>query len=174
MTNTAGNTACSVPVVLEGHLLDSLTLAKVIDTIQKQGGEYTFNHIQVGSRKQDISSTTDDARLAPCPAPGQPPDNAIPVKLPSEVRIQGQWVDVANEGGEFYTVVDTQKRTAWLKHRDDLTPADQVVVSQTGIEPELSGHEPVPFHPAPVFLPCGRHAAFRRKAQDFDVPAHVL
>lgn len=157
-----GNVAVSQAVVLEGHLLDSLTLAKVIDTIQKQGGEYTFNHIQVGNRKQDISSAhltlsapdeaklkalldllapygvkvsdENDAKLAPCPANGKPPENAIPVKMPVEVRINGEWVDVSNEGGEFYTVVSPTDKLAVLKHRDDLAQGDQVVVSQTGVE----------------------------------------
>lgn len=154
------NVAVSAAVVLEGHLIDSLTLAKVIDSIQKQGGDYITNHIQIGGEKQDISSASitvtapDDGKLesilnelAPygvktamednastqnCPAKGEPPDGALAVKLPAKVKLNGQWVAVEDGGTELYLVVSNN--TACLKHHQDLTPDDTVVVSHSGVQ----------------------------------------
>ncbi|MBX2859607.1 MAG: hypothetical protein KTR14_00100 [Vampirovibrio sp.] len=45
----------SQQIELTGHLIDSLTLAKVLDVINAAGGEYTLDDIQIGSQKQDFS-----------------------------------------------------------------------------------------------------------------------
>ena len=40
---------------LKGHIIDSLTLSKVFDEIQKMGGDYISDEIIVGKTKKDIS-----------------------------------------------------------------------------------------------------------------------
>ena len=42
-------------VRLSGHLIDSLTLTKVIDLILKAGGSYELNKLEVARDKNDIS-----------------------------------------------------------------------------------------------------------------------
>lgn len=48
------NTA-SLVIELTGHIIDSLTLAKVIDKIQATGLDYQVNDLRVGQGKSDIS-----------------------------------------------------------------------------------------------------------------------
>jgi hypothetical protein len=45
----------SIVVELTGHIIDSLTLAKVIDKIQMTGFDYQVNDLRVGQGKSDIS-----------------------------------------------------------------------------------------------------------------------
>jgi len=42
-------------IELNGHLMDSLTLSKVLDTIEKLGGEFHLKAIEIGSSKKDFS-----------------------------------------------------------------------------------------------------------------------
>lgn len=59
----------SATITLQGHLIDSLTLAKVIDIIQAGGGNYQINDIRIGIHKTDFTSANmtlfapDEARL---------------------------------------------------------------------------------------------------------------
>jgi len=153
--------AVATPVVLEGHLIDSLTLAKVIDIIQKDGGDYTLNHFQLGNQKQDIScahltvSAPDDAHLdkllkelapygvtpaakadaetAPCKN-GQPPADALAIRLPVSVQLNGRKVSVDHGGQELYVVPNPDGQSARLVHKQDLTENDRVVTSQHGVQ----------------------------------------
>jgi hypothetical protein len=43
---------------LKGHILDSLTLSKVIDLIQQNGLDYELSHLRIGQDKADLSSAT--------------------------------------------------------------------------------------------------------------------
>ncbi|MEB3206397.1 MAG: hypothetical protein VKK59_03490 [Vampirovibrionales bacterium] len=45
-------------VTLVGHVIDSLTLTKVIDIILSRGGNYLVNEIRVGNHKSDFSYVT--------------------------------------------------------------------------------------------------------------------
>ena len=47
-------------VTLEGHIIDSLILAKVLDTILQGNGAFTIEEMRVGSTREDSSS----ARIA--------------------------------------------------------------------------------------------------------------
>jgi hypothetical protein len=47
--------AVSIVIELTGHIIDSLTLAKVIDKIQMTGFDYQVNDLRVGQGKSDIS-----------------------------------------------------------------------------------------------------------------------
>lgn len=40
---------------LEGHIIDSLTLSKVLDIILRDGGQYKISHFHVGATRSDIS-----------------------------------------------------------------------------------------------------------------------
>ena len=45
----------SEKLVLEGHILDSLTLSKVLDIILKDGGTYEVEDVEVGSSRSEAS-----------------------------------------------------------------------------------------------------------------------
>ena len=153
--------AVSLAVVLEGHLIDSLTLAKVIDIIQQRGGDYTLNHIQVGNQKHDTSSAhltitapddatlqallnelasygvkaagTGDTPLAFCGAHGEPPQNALAIRLPVSTRANGQWIAVEGGGQALYLATRTSGGQVTLRHKNDLTAEDLVVLGQAGV-----------------------------------------
>jgi hypothetical protein len=116
---------------LRGHLIDSLTLSKVIDRIQQLGGDYRLNDIRIGTLKKDISSVNltvmaqDGDKLTAlveelshygalpagqinveaiaCPADGELPPEAFAIKLPDRVYYEGQWLDL--KAGECMGIV---------------------------------------------------------------------
>lgn len=56
MGDITGSPAQEAFIVLKGHLLDSLTLSKVMDRIQEMGGECRLDDVRIGTRRQDLSS----------------------------------------------------------------------------------------------------------------------
>ena len=52
------NTMATETVTLEGHIIDSLILAKVLDAILQRSGVFTINEMQVGATREDASSAT--------------------------------------------------------------------------------------------------------------------
>ncbi|PJA80739.1 MAG: TIGR00300 family protein, partial [Nitrospirae bacterium CG_4_9_14_3_um_filter_51_5] len=45
-------------VILQGHIIDSLILAKVLDTIVMLGGTFTLSEVTVGTKREDLSHAT--------------------------------------------------------------------------------------------------------------------
>lgn len=151
-----------VPVVLElsGHIIDSLTLAKVIDKIQHFGLEYQINDLRIGRRKHDISTAqislwASDSRdlahaLEELAAHGALPVRSTPVRTspcledgvlpaggyargnpPIEVLVDGHWVPV-ERGGTATTVV-VEGGSARLVRIRELKAGDCVVVGNDGL-----------------------------------------
>src|SRR5437764_121546 len=48
----------SETVHLDGHIVDSLTLSKVLDLILRDGGQYRITDFKVGATRADISHAT--------------------------------------------------------------------------------------------------------------------
>lgn len=127
MSGLTGQAGLTRTVELKGHVIDSLTLSKVIDRVQQLGGDYRLNDIRVGSVKKDVSSLNltllapdaatmsrlmeavlpygavaeeTDAELVTCEQDGVLPDEAYEIRLPRTIRQGGQWLSVAG-GGEW-------------------------------------------------------------------------
>ena len=110
-------------VTLEGHIIDSLILAKVLDTILQRSGAFTINKIQVGATREDASSATiavhadspqrlaailhtiqphgavvehaADCTLEPAPKDGVLPDAFYATShLRTQLRLNNHWLDV--------------------------------------------------------------------------------
>jgi len=110
-------------VELKGHIIDSLSLPRVLDAILAQGGEFEIEDISIGKTRADQSRARlrviartpekledvlayiekeganrleqEDARLKPAPADGVfPKDFYCTTNLPTRVRIEGCWLDV--------------------------------------------------------------------------------
>lgn len=151
-----------VPVLLElsGHIIDSLTLAKVIDKIQSFGLDYQLNDLRIGRRKHDISFAqlslwADDERdlqqaLDELAAHGALPVRSTPVRTapctedgvlpaggysrgnpPIEVLLDGQWVPVERQGTA--TTVVVEGGAARLVRIRELRRGDCVVVGNDGL-----------------------------------------
>ena len=112
----------SETVHLDGHIIDSQTLSKVLDLILLHGGEYEITSFSIGTRREEPSHAeivvrTDDtaalqqilqeigqlgaaspaheAHFEPAPAEGVfPPGFYSTTNLDSFVRVRGGWVPI--------------------------------------------------------------------------------
>lgn len=127
MSGLTGQASLARTVELKGHVIDSLTLSKVIDRVQQLGGDYRLNDIRVGSVKKDVSALNltllapdaatmgrlmeavlpygavaeeTDAELVICEQDGVLPDEAYEIRLPRTIRQGGQELPVTG-GGEW-------------------------------------------------------------------------
>ena len=110
-------------VLLQGHIIDSLILAKVLDTILMMGGTFDIQDMQIGKTREEPSrarivvrassakllseilhaiqphgasvESERDCRLSAAPADGIFPDEFYATThLPTQVRVHDEWVEV--------------------------------------------------------------------------------
>jgi lysine-ketoglutarate reductase/saccharopine dehydrogenase-like protein (TIGR00300 family) len=110
-------------VILSGHIIDSLILAKVLDIILTTGGKFDLNEVRIGttrdepsfakitiqasspSQLQDILKAiqphgASPERISDCVWEPAPSDGVFPEQfyatthLPTQVRVDGIWLDV--------------------------------------------------------------------------------
>jgi lysine-ketoglutarate reductase/saccharopine dehydrogenase-like protein (TIGR00300 family) len=114
----------SETVHLEGHIIDSQTLSRVLDAILLQGGTYEITTFRIGTRREEPShaeivvqaddaetlqrilhevgqlgatAPAHEARWEPAPADGVfPEDFYSTTNLESFVRVGGQWLPIEN------------------------------------------------------------------------------
>src|SRR5438445_9987611 len=148
-------------VEVEGHIIDSLILAKVLDVIVDSGADYRIVDVEIGKTNTDTSKarievTADDenllntlvaqlqlhganpaeavdAELEPCTVDGVLPAGFYSTtNLPTQVRIEGRWVGVENPEMDCALVVrDDGRVRTEPMHRVHL--GDPVVVGQEGV-----------------------------------------
>ncbi len=152
----------SEEITLEGHIIDSWILPSVMDTVMDLGGEYDMLEIRVGRRKeessfarlklmasseeqlnrilqalQDYGATLvsrDDVRSEPAPADGILPDEFYSTThLPTQVRLNGNWVDVEATEMDLVIVVDRQHSRAHMVPMAEVKKGDQIAVGHDGI-----------------------------------------
>jgi len=109
---------------LDGHIIDSLTLSKVLDLILREGGQYRIDRFDVGATRTDISHAVltvsapegpmlehilhiaqqhgatrvvGEAHTEPAPADGVFPEGFYATtNLETAVRQEGRWLPVEN------------------------------------------------------------------------------
>jgi lysine-ketoglutarate reductase/saccharopine dehydrogenase-like protein (TIGR00300 family) len=152
----------SEEITLEGHIIDSGILSKVWGTVMDLGGEFELQEIRVGRRKDETSfarmkiSADSDAQLhriltalqddgaeivsrgdvhtEPAPRDGVlPNDFYSTTHMPTQVRINGQWVDVSGTEMDLAIVVDRARASARMVPMADVRRGDQVAVAHEGI-----------------------------------------
>src|SRR5579862_2341247 len=124
----------SEPVRLDGHIIDSLTLSKVLDLILREGGDYRITQFNMGATRTDPShadivvSAPDtqtlelilhiiqqhgaarqsaDVQGLAAPADGVLPDGFYATtNLETQVRVDGRWLPVENIEMDCGVVVD--------------------------------------------------------------------
>ena len=112
----------SETVHLDGHIIDSQTLSRVLDVILLQGGTYEITTFRIGTKREEPShaeivvraedtgtlhrilqdigqlgatSPAHEARAEEAPADGVfPPDFYSTTNLESFVRMRGQWTPI--------------------------------------------------------------------------------
>lgn len=149
-------------IALEGHIIDSWALPRVFDTIMNFGGSFDLREIRVGRKKDETSYarlavtadtsreldqiltalqgygavllSRDDARAIAAPCDGALPDNFYSTThMPTQVRLKGNWVDVANTEMDLAIVVDPERSAAKMVPMADVRQGELVVVGHEGI-----------------------------------------
>lgn len=149
-------------VVLTGHIIDSLILAKVLDTILMMGGSFDLEEVSIGKTRNEPSrarivvrapsgtlladilqaiqphgASVDrelDCRCEAAPADGVFPDDFYATThLPTQVRLAGQWIDVESIEMDLGIVASPNKTGARAVPMGDVRQGDLVVTGRTGI-----------------------------------------
>src|SRR5262249_8075008 len=123
-------------VEISGHIIDSLILPKVLDTIMANGGKFRITNIAIGQSRHDPSSagievraasepemqtilaqiadhgavptTKQDCRVMPADMDGAFPEGFYSTtNQRTEVRLNGHWIEVADQEMDCGIVVDS-------------------------------------------------------------------
>jgi lysine-ketoglutarate reductase/saccharopine dehydrogenase-like protein (TIGR00300 family) len=154
--------AAQETVILEGHIIDSLVLAKVLDTILMMGGNFDLSEVQIGTTRQEASRATITVRAAshalldeiitaiqphgasvareidcmiePAPAAGVFPDGFYATThLPTHVRLQGYWLEVQAIEMDLGIRVNPARTSAHAIPMSDAQQGDLIVTGRDGI-----------------------------------------
>ncbi len=152
----------SETILLEGHIIDSLILPRVMDAIMDLGGDFDVEEIQVGRHKQEPSRarlrifaddeqqmrqilTTlqelgaqlvngGDVRTEPAPVDGAVPEDFYSTtNLPTQVRLNGHWIDVQGTEMDLVIVVDREREIAYTRPIAEVKAGEQIAVGHEGI-----------------------------------------
>jgi len=149
-------------VTLEGHLIDSGIMSRVMDDIIAFGGEFESRSFEVGRTNTDVSRAVlrvsaptkealadilgsiqdlgvepldaSDALLAPAPADGVFPDGFYSTtNLETDVRVGGGWVRLANPEMDLGVSVDPDSCTAEAVPMADARAGELYVLGHRGV-----------------------------------------
>jgi lysine-ketoglutarate reductase/saccharopine dehydrogenase-like protein (TIGR00300 family) len=152
--NLASTSAFVEQVELQGHIIDSLLLPKVLDEILTHGGTYVLKDIRIGQRQtdpsqarievrapsaaalQDILNTihdhgavpayTQDCTVVPADMDGAfPEDFYSTTSFRTQVRLGGEWVDVEDQEMDCGVLIDPEGAA--------VRKGDRIVVGRQGI-----------------------------------------
>src|SRR5579883_112209 len=149
-------------IELSGHIIDSWTLPRAWDVIMDRGGNFTVEEIRIGTHKTEPSYARlkveapddktleliltelqqfgaalvdgDDAQTALVEQAGVLPASFYSTtNLPTQVRVQGQWVPVEGIEIDVVIVVDVAQRRAYCKPMHEVQVGERVVIGHSGI-----------------------------------------
>lgn len=149
-------------VVLQGHIIDSLVLAKVLDLILMMGGTFDLEDVHIGKTREEPSrarivirtasqALLDDIlqaiqphgasveREANCRTKPAPADGILPEEfyatthLPTQIRLKERWVDVDGIEMDLAVRVDEQRSTAHTIPMGEVREGNQIVVGREGV-----------------------------------------
>ena len=152
----------SEEITLEGHIIDSWTLPRAFDTIMDMGGSFDVLEMQVGRAKDEMSfarlkvhahsekkleeillelqsfgavlASRDDVAYAPAPANGVLPEHFYSsTHLPTQVRLNGRWIDVKDTEMDLVIVVSPAYSEARMVPSAAVVQGELVVVGHDGI-----------------------------------------
>lgn len=149
-------------VILHGHIIDSLILAKVLDTILMMGGTFDLEEVQIGKTREESSRARivvragsaqllndilhriqphgasiereKDCSLQQAPADGIFPEDFYPTThLPTQVRLRGEWVDVEGTEMDLGVSVDPKKAIVRTVPMGAVKRGELIVTGREGI-----------------------------------------
>jgi lysine-ketoglutarate reductase/saccharopine dehydrogenase-like protein (TIGR00300 family) len=148
-------------VEIRGHILDSLLLPKVLDEILSHGARYVIRDMEVGQRQTDPSRARIEVRADSAAALREVLDaihdhGAVPVadrdcatveadmdgafpegfysttNYRTQVRLNGEWVDVEDQEMDCGVFVDPDGAAARCVAMADVRKGDRIVVGRQG------------------------------------------
>jgi lysine-ketoglutarate reductase/saccharopine dehydrogenase-like protein (TIGR00300 family) len=149
-------------VELQGHIIDSLILPKVLDEILTHGGTYTLKDIRIGQRQtdssyarievraptnntlQEILDVIHDHGAAPtsaqdCATTLGDMDGAFPegfystTSFRTQVRLGGEWIEVEDQEMDCGILIDPEGAAARCVPMADVKKGDRIVVGRQGL-----------------------------------------
>ncbi|MHB0869790.1 MAG: ornithine cyclodeaminase, nickel-pincer nucleotide-dependent [Chloroflexota bacterium] len=149
-------------IELEGHIIDSMILPQIMDSVIDRGGDFDVQEIRVGRRKTETSyarieirakspelldllvrharrlgaivPAVEQAHTEPAPTDGVFPEGFYSTtNLETMVRLNGGWIPVANPEMDLGIVVDWEAGTARNCPMSDVKKGDHLVVGHQGI-----------------------------------------
>jgi lysine-ketoglutarate reductase/saccharopine dehydrogenase-like protein (TIGR00300 family) len=161
-TSSAGAQGFVEEVEIQGHIIDSLILPKVLDEILTHGGTYVLKEIRVGQRQTDPSYARIEVRAATlevlqeildaihdhgavptasqdCLAVPADMDSAFPEGFYSttnhrtQVRLNGEWIDVEDQEMDCGIVLDPEGHAVRCLAMADVRKGDRLVVGRQGL-----------------------------------------
>lgn len=153
----------SETIRLDGHIIDSLTISKVLDIILREGGEYRITRFSIGTTKSDTSHAeisvsapdpallesilhavqqhgaaraSGEAHLEPAPKDGVFPEGFYATtNLETAVRTEGQWLPVEPIEMDCGIVISEAdgELSAFCTPMHRIKEGDRVVVGDGGI-----------------------------------------
>ncbi len=152
----------SEEVEISGHIIDSLILPKILDCITVGGGSFQIQEISIGQARHDpsyarvkveaptaerlndiLASISDhgavliadhDCRLVPSGIEGAFPEGFYSTtNQRTEIRIDGQWIEVGDQEMDCAVTVDPGHNTARCVAMSDATRDQLFVVGHAGV-----------------------------------------
>ncbi len=149
-------------VEIQGHIIDSLLLPKVLDEILTQGGSYEIKEIQIGLRQADTSHarievkadsaevldrildaihdhgaapvTSSDCQQVPADMDGAFPEGFYSTtNYRTQVRLGGEWIDVEDQEMDCGILIDPKEASARCVPMTDVRKGDHIVVGRQGL-----------------------------------------
>jgi lysine-ketoglutarate reductase/saccharopine dehydrogenase-like protein (TIGR00300 family) len=157
-------------VELQGHIIDSLLLPKVLDEITSLGGEYESREVRIGHHRHDASYVRlqvtaptaevlerilseigqhgavpvahHDCQLAAADICGAFPEGFYSTtNEPTEIRLGGQWITVERQEMDCGVKVDLAAQRAQCVAMADVQVGDQIVVGRLGTRVQPIGRD---------------------------------
>ncbi len=149
-------------VEIHGHIIDSLLLPKVLDTIITHGGSYVIKDIKIGQRQQDPSHArfevhaptlerldeilsiihdhgavpihVADCQIEIADMAGAFPDGFYcSTNFRTQVRLQGEWIEVEDQEMDCGIVIDADHLSARCVAMCHVQSGDRIVVGRKGL-----------------------------------------
>jgi lysine-ketoglutarate reductase/saccharopine dehydrogenase-like protein (TIGR00300 family) len=162
VSGTTGKQGFVEDVEIQGHIIDSLILPKVLDEILTHGGSYVIKDIRIGQRQTDTSYARIEVRAdsgeklrdvldsihdhgaAPvavrdCQTVAADMDGAFPegfystTSFRTQVRLGSEWIDVEDQEMDCGILVDAEGTAARCIPMTDVRVGDRIVVGRQGL-----------------------------------------
>src|SRR6516225_9818301 len=149
-------------VEIQGHIIDSLILPKVLDEIITHGGSFEIKDIQIGQRQNDLSHAlvevrapsatvlqevlaaihdhgavpiaVQDCTIIPADMNGAFPENFYSTtSFRTQVHLGGEWIDVEDQEMDCGILIDPEGGAARCIAMADVRKSDRIVVGRQGL-----------------------------------------